>query len=105
MGLYGAWATVAAGAPRRYALVFIGLTLIGTGSFGFHASLKWSWQLMDELPMVSGPVVEVESGEKRGVAWSLARAPAFWRPPSGEPCCLPTPLRCAGPRARRCTDA
>ncbi|BEJ17901.1 hypothetical protein CspHIS471_0701690 [Cutaneotrichosporon sp. HIS471] len=52
MGLYGAWATIAAGTPRQYALVFIGLTLIGVGSFGFHCSLKWSWQLMDELPMI-----------------------------------------------------
>jgi len=26
--------------------------MIGVGSFGFHASLKWEWQLMDELPMV-----------------------------------------------------
>lgn len=59
MGLYGAWATVRAGTPKRYAVPYLGLALIGIGSFGFHASLKWSWQLMDELPMVSS-VEEVE---------------------------------------------
>jgi hypothetical protein len=30
----------------------LGLALIGIGSFGFHASLQWEWQLLDELPMV-----------------------------------------------------
>lgn len=69
MGFYGAWATVRAGVPRRYALVFLGLALIGIGSFGFHCSLKWAWQLMDELPMVSG------SGMRRRClcAWELHR--------------------------------
>ncbi|WVQ80582.1 hypothetical protein IAT38_002687 [Cryptococcus sp. DSM 104549] len=52
LGLYGGWATVANGLPRRYALCYLGLSLIGLGSLGFHASLKWEWQLMDELPMI-----------------------------------------------------
>jgi dihydroceramidase len=38
---------------KRYALGYLGLSLIGLGSFGFHTTLKWEWQLMDELPMVS----------------------------------------------------
>ncbi|WOO77683.1 Alkaline ceramidase 3 [Vanrija pseudolonga] len=52
LGLYCAYATVANGVPPRYALVYLGLALIGIGSFGFHASLQWEWQLMDELPMI-----------------------------------------------------
>ncbi|KAK8858479.1 hypothetical protein IAR55_002706 [Kwoniella newhampshirensis] len=52
LGIYGAWATFQRGLPPRYALCYLGLTLIGIGSFGFHASLKWEWQLMDELPMI-----------------------------------------------------
>lgn len=51
-GLWGAYTTYRSGVPCRYALVYLGLALINIGSFGFHASLKWEWQLMDELPMV-----------------------------------------------------
>ncbi|EKC97347.1 ceramidase [Trichosporon asahii var. asahii CBS 8904] len=52
LGLYCAWATWKAGAPKRYSLVHLGLAGIGIGSFGFHGTLKWEWQLMDELPMI-----------------------------------------------------
>ena len=52
LGLYGAYISLSSGLPKRYALSYLGLTLIGIGSTGFHASLRWDWQLMDELPMV-----------------------------------------------------
>jgi hypothetical protein len=52
LGIYGAWHTTRNGIPLRYGLCYLGLSLIGVGSFGFHASLRWEWQLMDELPMV-----------------------------------------------------
>ena len=52
LGLYGLYHTQTQGIPLRYGLCFLGLSLIGVGSFGFHASLRWEWQLMDELPMV-----------------------------------------------------
>jgi len=52
LGLYGLYHTQIKGIPLRYGLCFLGLSLIGVGSFGFHASLRWEWQLMDELPMV-----------------------------------------------------
>lgn len=52
MGLYGFYQTLAHGIQLRYALAYLGVTLIGIGSFGFHASLRWEWQLMDELPMI-----------------------------------------------------
>jgi len=52
MGIYGAVKGVQNGLPKRYGLAYLGLTLIGIGSFGFHASLRWEWQLMDELPMI-----------------------------------------------------
>ena len=52
LGLYGLYHTRKNGIPLRYGLCFLGLSMIGIGSFGFHASLKWEWQLMDELPMV-----------------------------------------------------
>ncbi|CAD6574703.1 MAG: hypothetical protein TREMPRED_001205 [Tremellales sp. Tagirdzhanova-0007] len=40
------------GINRRYCLCYLGLSLIGIGSTGFHACLRWEWQLLDELPMI-----------------------------------------------------
>ncbi|OWT40092.1 dihydroceramidase [Cryptococcus neoformans] len=52
IGLYGCYSVLKNGLRKRYALCYLGLSLIGVGSFGFHASLRWEWQLMDELPMI-----------------------------------------------------
>ncbi|GFZ45335.1 hypothetical protein JCM24511_03061 [Saitozyma sp. JCM 24511] len=52
LGVYGALNTASSGVQWRFALLYLGLSLIGIGSFGFHASLRWEWQLMDELPMI-----------------------------------------------------
>ena len=59
LGLYGAWTSYTAGLQKRFAWSYLGLSLIGLGSTGFHASLRWDWQLMDELPMVrtSSPLI------------------------------------------------
>ncbi|WVQ96828.1 hypothetical protein IAU59_003935 [Kwoniella sp. CBS 9459] len=52
LGLYGFFSTLHNGLPTRYSICYLGLSLIGIGSFGFHMSLRWEWQLMDELPMI-----------------------------------------------------
>ncbi|ODN95880.1 dihydroceramidase [Cryptococcus wingfieldii CBS 7118] len=52
IGFYGAYAVLQNKLPKRFAICYLGLSMIGLGSFGFHASLKWEWQLMDELPMI-----------------------------------------------------
>lgn len=52
LGLYGAWSIIDQRIPSRFALGYLGMTLIGIGSIGFHATLRWGWQLMDELPMI-----------------------------------------------------
>ncbi|KAI9619423.1 hypothetical protein H4Q26_014185 [Puccinia striiformis f. sp. tritici PST-130] len=33
-------------------LIFVGIALVGIGSFLFHATLRYEWQLGDELPMI-----------------------------------------------------
>jgi len=63
LGIYGVWHTTQNGIPLRYGLCYLGLSLIGVGSFGFHASLRWEWQLMDELPMVSRVVYSFRGEE------------------------------------------
>ncbi|WWC95973.1 hypothetical protein V866_002840 [Kwoniella sp. B9012] len=52
LGLYGFFSVLNNGLPKRFAYCYLGLSLIGIGSFGFHMSLRWEWQLMDELPMI-----------------------------------------------------
>ena len=67
LGLYGAATILLNGLNRRYALVHLGLALIGIGSTGFHASLRWEWQLMDELPMVRSAPGSRESAKMTDV--------------------------------------
>ncbi|KAF8738651.1 hypothetical protein AX14_010751 [Amanita brunnescens Koide BX004] len=38
--------------PQRYLAGYIGLGLVGIGSFAFHATLLYEAQLADELPMI-----------------------------------------------------
>ncbi|WWC88800.1 uncharacterized protein L201_003713 [Kwoniella dendrophila CBS 6074] len=52
LGLYGFFSVINNGLPKRFSICYLGLSLIGIGSFGFHMSLRWEWQLMDELPMI-----------------------------------------------------
>lgn len=38
--------------PTRYAVGYLGVALVGVGSFFFHATLQFHAQLADELPMI-----------------------------------------------------
>jgi dihydroceramidase len=38
--------------PRRFAWLYAWMGIIGLGSFLFHATLKYSMQLLDEIPML-----------------------------------------------------
>jgi len=38
--------------PLPLALCQVGIALVGVGSFLFHATLRYEWQLGDELPMI-----------------------------------------------------
>ncbi|KAF8167377.1 ceramidase [Crassisporium funariophilum] len=40
------------GLPKRYGLGYAGVALVGIGSFFFHATLLFTAQLADELPMI-----------------------------------------------------
>lgn len=37
---------------KRFLIAFALLTLVGAGSFGFHSTLLYPWQMMDEVPML-----------------------------------------------------
>lgn len=52
ISVIGYWSVVKQSLPRRYALGYLGVTLVGIGSFLFHATLLYEAQLADELPMI-----------------------------------------------------
>ncbi|KAH8102420.1 alkaline phytoceramidase [Cristinia sonorae] len=52
MALYGAHQIKAASLPGRYLVGCTGFGFVGIGSFIFHATLLYSAQLADELPMI-----------------------------------------------------
>ncbi|CDZ97090.1 Alkaline ceramidase [Phaffia rhodozyma] len=52
MAAYGFVHVLKQGMAPRLSLAYAGMGLVGVGSFLFHATLKWEFQLADELPMI-----------------------------------------------------
>lgn len=44
--------TTAAKLPARFTVLYAWVFMVGLGSLLFHATLKWSMQLLDEIPMI-----------------------------------------------------
>ncbi|KAJ7459104.1 ceramidase [Mycena galericulata] len=52
IALYGCFLTAHESLPGRFVFGFMGIALVGAGSFWFHATLLFHAQLADELPMI-----------------------------------------------------
>ncbi|KAG6865763.1 hypothetical protein C0991_011960 [Blastosporella zonata] len=52
LAVFGALAATAQSLPTRYVAGYVGIGLVGIGSFAFHATLLFQAQLADELPMI-----------------------------------------------------
>ncbi|KAJ7492319.1 ceramidase [Mycena latifolia] len=50
--IYGCFLSTTQYLPHRFLLGYIGIGLVGLGSFWFHATLQFQAQLADELPMI-----------------------------------------------------
>ncbi|CAJ1064576.1 alkaline ceramidase 3 [Xyrichtys novacula] len=57
--IYGAIQTFRDGLEFRYVCSFLGLSVVGVGSWCFHMTLQYKMQLMDELPMIYSTCVFV----------------------------------------------
>lgn len=52
IALAGMFDTVKSRVPIRFTVLYGWLFVVGFGSLLFHATLKWSMQLLDEIPMI-----------------------------------------------------
>lgn len=52
IALRGARDAYKAKLPVRFVVLYLWVFVVGLGSLLFHATLKWSMQLLDEIPMI-----------------------------------------------------
>ena len=52
VALKGGLEAYRAGIPSRFVMLYVWVFVVGLGSLLFHATLKWSMQLLDEIPMI-----------------------------------------------------
>jgi len=57
LGFYGAYTSYKLGIGLRFPLGNLTLAVVGIGSWMFHMTLLYKYQLMDELPMILGSLV------------------------------------------------
>ncbi|CAG8487924.1 8304_t:CDS:2 [Acaulospora morrowiae] len=66
---FGIYITAKYGFETRFTIAYAAIALIGIGSWMFHMTLLYEFQLLDELPMIYGTCVLVhnifETGHKR----------------------------------------
>ncbi|OXA52326.1 alkaline ceramidase 3 [Folsomia candida] len=75
--LIGIYQIMRHGLERKFVLTMASIMLVGVGSWAFHMTLRYSMQLLDELPMVLGNTVliyqlsEIRKSAKRDINWSM----------------------------------
>lgn len=52
VGVFGLYRSIQIDLPLRFLLCYFFLCLIGIGSFFFHATLRYEFQILDEFPML-----------------------------------------------------
>lgn len=52
IALKGAYDAYRARIPSRFVMLYVWVFIVGLGSLLFHATLKYSMQLLDEIPMI-----------------------------------------------------
>ncbi|KAJ1727839.1 hypothetical protein LPJ61_004367, partial [Coemansia biformis] len=57
LALFGMWRVRAMKQEGRFLLCYVGMLVVGLGSWLFHMTLQYQWQLADELPMVYGTCI------------------------------------------------
>ncbi|KAE8221302.1 hypothetical protein CF319_g5314 [Tilletia indica] len=57
LAVFGARWTYKARLPFAFTGCYLGIALIGIGSFAFHSTMKYSMQVLDELPMIITSII------------------------------------------------
>ncbi|KAJ2756745.1 hypothetical protein GGI19_000623 [Coemansia pectinata] len=52
LAIFGMWKVRSTRQESRFLLCYMGMLIVGLGSWFFHMTLQYQWQLADELPMV-----------------------------------------------------
>ncbi|KAJ2687180.1 hypothetical protein IWW39_003101 [Coemansia spiralis] len=52
LAIFGMWKVRSTRQESRFFLCYMGMLIVGLGSWFFHMTLQYQWQLADELPMV-----------------------------------------------------
>jgi len=89
LGLVGLYLTLRERIEKRFAVLYVGIVVVGLGSVVFHGALHLTGQLLDELPMIWTTLAWVyiyqtmESPRKgrpqdKVLAWRLAVFAAVW---------------------------
>lgn len=50
--LLGVWSVYKTDSEKRFTYAYLSMTIVGSGSFLFHGTLRYEAQMLDELPMV-----------------------------------------------------
>lgn len=75
LAVYAMWSSIKNRFELRFTLISFGFALVGIGSWLFHMTLKYEYQLLDELPMIYAtciPLWSVFSEDKsQSMSWAI----------------------------------
>nr|CAG8567622.1 10687_t:CDS:2 [Entrophospora candida] len=72
LAFYGFYNTWKLGFEKRFLLAYAAISFIGIGSFFFHMTLLYEFQLLDELPSMDGLCIPIQP--KPSISSSLIRS-------------------------------
>ncbi|CAI2172355.1 16961_t:CDS:2 [Funneliformis geosporum] len=70
LAIFGIYITLKYGLPFRNALGYAGIALVGIGSWCFHMTLLYEFQLLDELPIPKAPI-RIRMKKLLFTAWTM----------------------------------
>ncbi|SCU94840.1 LANO_0E08350g1_1 [Lachancea nothofagi CBS 11611] len=81
LAMYVTWSAYYHRLEKRFVMIGIGLGTVGVGSWLFHMTLRYEYQLLDELPMIYATCIPAWSifSEEKDILRNRNRAPSLLR--------------------------